>query len=39
MADLIPFLDVMLSPVGILTMMAIFCAGGFAGAALVGGRG
>jgi hypothetical protein len=39
MADLIQFLDVMLSPAGILTMVAIFCAGGFAGAALVGRRG
>ncbi|MBB4345156.1 hypothetical protein GGE56_006568 [Rhizobium leguminosarum] len=39
MADLIQFLDVMLSPVGILTMVTVFCAGGFAGAALVGGRG
>lgn len=38
MADLIQFLDVMLSPPGILTMVAIFCAGGCAGAALVGGR-
>ncbi len=37
MADLLQFLDVMLSPPGILTMVAIFCAGGFAGLAL-GGR-
>lgn len=39
MANLIPFLDVMLSPPGILILAIVFCAGGFAGAALVGGRG
>ncbi len=37
MADLIQFLDVMMSPPGILTMVAIFCTGAVAGLAL-GGR-
>ncbi|EJC70435.1 hypothetical protein Rleg5DRAFT_6243 [Rhizobium leguminosarum bv. viciae WSM1455] len=34
MDNFILFLDVLMSPAGILTMVAVFCAGGFVGATL-----
>ncbi|MDC9835541.1 hypothetical protein [Rhizobium binxianense] len=35
MADLIKFLDVMLSPPGLLTMAGVFCLGAWFGVALL----